>query len=94
MPLGKPAGVACVQLDGNGRCRLFNRPERPAVCSSLQPSAEMCGDDRAHALHWLARLEGATAPTLLGPGHLSAQARLTATTHHAAHTGDGGGGGP
>lgn len=58
----KPAGVACVQLDGAGRCRIFGRPERPDVCRSLQPSAEMCGDSRAHAMHWLARLEAATAP--------------------------------
>ncbi|HOB93892.1 MAG TPA: YkgJ family cysteine cluster protein [Aquabacterium sp.] len=62
MPLGKPAGVACVQLDGAGRCRIFGRPERPDVCRSLQPSAEMCGDSRAHAMHWLVCLEAATAP--------------------------------
>ncbi len=62
MPDGKPAGVACVQLDGQGRCQLFGRPERPAVCSSLQPSVEMCGEERTHALRWLARLEAATAP--------------------------------
>lgn len=62
MPGGKPAGVPCVQLDAAGRCRLFGRPERPAVCSSLQPSADMCGSDRVHAMHWLARLESATAP--------------------------------
>lgn len=59
---GKPAGVACVQLDAAGRCRLFDRPERPAVCSSLQPSAEMCGSSRAHAMRWLTRLEAATLP--------------------------------
>ncbi|UUX96216.1 YkgJ family cysteine cluster protein [Aquabacterium sp. J223] len=62
MPHGKPAGVRCVQLDGDDRCALFGRPERPAVCASLAPSAEMCGADRTHALHWLARLELATAP--------------------------------
>lgn len=60
-PQGKPAGVACAQLDADLRCRLFGRPERPAVCGSLQPSAEMCGDAREHALHWLGWLEGATA---------------------------------
>lgn len=62
MPLGKPAGVPCVQLDGDGRCRIFGQPERPAVCSSLQPSTDMCGDGRPHAMRWLARLESATAP--------------------------------
>jgi hypothetical protein len=62
MPHGKPAGVACVQLDGLLRCRLFGRPERPAVCASLAPSAEMCGPDRAHAIAWLTRLDQATRP--------------------------------
>lgn len=62
MPEGKPAGVRCVQLDAQNRCRLFGRPERPAFCGGLQPSAEMCGADAQQAMHWLARLEAATAP--------------------------------
>jgi len=61
MPDGKPAGVRCVQLDAAGRCRLYGRPERPAVCAELAPAPDMCGDSRAHALAWLARLERATA---------------------------------
>lgn len=60
MPHGKPAGVRCVQLDEANRCRLFGRPERPAVCTSLRPEPIMCGDGRLHALTWLARLEAAT----------------------------------
>lgn len=60
MPQGKPAGVRCVQLDAQDRCRLFGRPERPAVCASLQPSAEMCGADAAQAMAWIARLENLT----------------------------------
>jgi hypothetical protein len=62
MPQGKPAGLACVQLDAQARCRLFGQPGRPTVCGSLQPTAEMCGSDRGHAMQWLARLELATAP--------------------------------
>ncbi|TWI48868.1 hypothetical protein IP92_02261 [Pseudoduganella flava] len=62
MPNGKPAGVRCVQLDDDQRCRIFGKPERPAFCGGLQPSAEMCGVDRQHALRWLADLERATAP--------------------------------
>jgi hypothetical protein len=62
MPLGKPAGVRCVQLDEDDRCRIFGRPERPACCGGLQPSAAMCGESRAQALHWLERLEEATRP--------------------------------
>jgi uncharacterized protein len=62
MPQGKPAGVACVQLDVLSRCRLFGLPGRPAVCGSLQPAPDMCGSDRAQAMHWLSRLEALTAP--------------------------------
>ena len=38
------------------------RPERPAVCRQLLPSAEMCGPDCDHAMAFLARLEALTAP--------------------------------
>lgn len=61
MPDGKPAGVRCVQLDEANRCRLFGRPERPAVCARLHPEPAMCGADRDHAMTWLAALERATA---------------------------------
>ena len=62
MPGGKPAGVRCVQLDEAQRCRLFGRPERPAVCASLEPQPAMCGSSRAEAMAWLTRLERATQP--------------------------------
>jgi hypothetical protein len=62
MPHGKPAGVACVQLDEQLRCKLFGKPERPAFCASLRPSMEMCGNDREEALAFLAALERATRP--------------------------------
>jgi uncharacterized protein len=61
MPRGKPAGVRCIQLDEKDGCRLFGRPERPAVCGGLKPQPEMCGDSREHALFWLRRLETLTA---------------------------------
>ena len=63
MPNGKPAGVRCVQLDADNRCRVFGKPERPAFCGGLQPSVEMCGTDREYAMQWLGDLETATAPT-------------------------------
>ena len=62
MPHGKPAGVACAQLDADMRCRVFGRPERPGFCASLRPSADMCGASRGEALALLALLEAATAP--------------------------------
>ncbi|WP_281050487.1 YkgJ family cysteine cluster protein [Thauera sp. GDN1] len=61
MAQGKPAGMRCIQLDEADRCRLFGDPRRPAVCASLKPSPEMCGDDRAHALRYLDRLEALTS---------------------------------
>ncbi|VVD83175.1 zinc/iron-chelating domain-containing protein [Pandoraea nosoerga] len=62
MPNGKPANTRCVQLDDEDRCRLFGSALRPAVCGSLQPSAQMCGSDRAQAIAWLSALEAMTAP--------------------------------
>ncbi len=62
MPAGKPAGVRCVQLDDQQRCQLFGRPERPAFCASLRPSAEMCGTTRAEAMAYLEWLEASTMP--------------------------------
>ncbi len=65
MPGGKPAGVPCVQLDADLRCRLFGQPERPAVCRQLRPALDMCGpvdDGGRHALRWLGALEAATGP--------------------------------
>lgn len=62
MPGGKPAGVRCLQLTDDNLCSLFGTPERPEVCNRLRPTREMCGDDRDHALTYLAWLEAATAP--------------------------------
>lgn len=61
-PHGKPAGVPCANLDEAMRCRLFDAPQRPAVCGSLQPSEAMCGIDRTQALAWLSALETMTRP--------------------------------
>ena len=59
-PNGKPAGVRCAQLTEDLRCAIFGLPERPAVCTSLRPHPEMCGDSRDAALAYLALLESAT----------------------------------
>jgi hypothetical protein len=60
--ISKPAGVRCVQLTADNACALFGHPERPAVCASLRPAFEMCGDNREHALSWLRLMEHNTAP--------------------------------
>ena len=62
MPHGKPAGMPCVQLDDELRCRLFGKPERPAFCASLRPEPGMCGGSRVEAMALLAVLEAATQP--------------------------------
>ncbi len=62
MPFGKPAGIPCVQLDDDYRCRLFGQPERPAFCASLRPDASMCGASRTEASAILVKLEIATQP--------------------------------
>lgn len=63
MPHGKPAGVACAQLDARMRCRVFGQPERPDFCGRLRPSADMCGGSREQALSLLDELERATQPS-------------------------------
>jgi hypothetical protein len=62
MPRGKPAGVRCVQLSDDYRCRIFGQVDRPACCAGLQPSEAMCADSRDAALRGLAQLEALTAP--------------------------------
>jgi Fe-S-cluster containining protein len=63
MPDGKPAGVRCVQLTEDLRCAIFGRPERPACCSGLAPSADMCGATAQQALAHLSWLERETQPS-------------------------------
>jgi uncharacterized protein len=62
-PNGKPAGVRCIQLDNANGCKIFGKPERPAVCVRLRPNPAMCGDSRDMAISFLNELEIASAPT-------------------------------
>lgn len=62
MPNGKPAGIRCVQLTDDNRCKLFGLPERPAFCVGLQPNEEMCGENAEDASGRLSRLELLTKP--------------------------------
>lgn len=65
-PHGKPAGVRCAQLSQDERCLLFGQPQRPAVCASLRPERQMCGDSAAEAFAYLRQLESATSPEATG----------------------------
>ena len=57
MPNGKPAGVRCVQLTDDHRCRLFGKPERPRVCNQFRAEPEVCGTSYDEAIVLLTRLE-------------------------------------
>lgn len=61
MPKGKPAGVRCIQLTEDNKCKLFGKKERPAVCISLKPSIEMCGKTNEEAYLYLEYLEKVTS---------------------------------
>jgi len=60
MPNGKPAGVRCIQLTSDNKCMIFGKIERPAVCHSLKPSEEMCGNTAEEAYLYLEDLEKMT----------------------------------
>ena len=62
MPDGKPAGVRCVQLTDDHRCKLWGSPDRPEVCNRLRANIEMCGETFEHAMAYLAQLEMNTRP--------------------------------
>jgi Fe-S-cluster containining protein len=60
LPRGKPAGERCPHLTAATTCALFGSPERPAVCTSLRPAPDMCGDSAGAAMAYLVRLEALT----------------------------------
>ena len=62
MPEGKPAGVRCIQLTDDNRCKIYGQPERPQVCNRLRPSEEMCGQNADEAHTYLIHLEEITRP--------------------------------
>lgn len=62
MESGKPAGARCIQLSEDNRCRIFGSDLRPAVCSSLRPSSEMCGTCAAEAMRRISEWEQITRP--------------------------------
>lgn len=59
---GKPAGLRCIQLTDDNRCKIFGLGSRPTVCKSIKPSYEMCGKNNSEALEFLEKLEIETLP--------------------------------
>ena len=65
MPNGKPAGVACINLDPNTHlCTIWGREDYPDVCRRFRAEEATCGSSRAEALALLQVLEIATAGDL------------------------------
>lgn len=62
MPKGKPAGIRCIQLTLDSTCKLFEKSDRPLVCTSLKPSKEMCKASFEDAYLFLSTLEKVTDP--------------------------------
>ncbi len=60
MPDGKPAGVACINLDEFFACRLFGKPERPALCEQFLAEPSICGNSREEAIDIINVLERST----------------------------------
>ena len=58
MPEGKPAGIRCLNLDDDFRCRLYGTPERPSVCIKFKAEPLICGNSREQAMDILTELEG------------------------------------
>lgn len=56
-PNGKPAGVPCVHLDDELRCKIFNHPERPDTCTKFTAETDFCGTNQEEAMKILGDLE-------------------------------------
>ncbi|GLS92262.1 hypothetical protein GCM10007916_33320 [Psychromonas marina] len=63
MPNGKPAGVRCLNLGEDYRCKIFGLPERPALCDGFKANLDVCGTSREEALQLISILEIETSPT-------------------------------
>lgn len=62
MPQGKPAGVACVNLDPvSYQCRIWGQPDYPQACRSFSAERQVCGDNREQALVLINLLEEQTS---------------------------------
>lgn len=57
----KPAGVRCIQLTPDNRCKLYGLKERPQACLDFQPARDYCGHTNEEAMHILSELELSTS---------------------------------
>ena len=63
MPRGKPAGVVCIHLDHERRCRIWGTADYPEVCRRFTPRPDVCGDRNEEAFMLIANLELEDAPS-------------------------------
>jgi len=57
MPDGKPKNIRCIHLDENNKCKLYNSPDRPLVCSKCKPDPDFCGNSFDEAIKIFNSLE-------------------------------------
>lgn len=57
MPDGKPAGLPCIHLADDYKCKLFGKPERLRVCIEFNAEELICGNNREEALRIITDLE-------------------------------------
>lgn len=57
MPSGKPAGIPCIHLSEDLKCKIFDSPERPRVCKGFKAEPLFCGNSREEAIDILSGLE-------------------------------------
>jgi len=60
MPGGKPAGVACIHLQEDYSCGIYE--QRPGVCVDFKAEELFCGNNKLEALGILGRLEQTPYP--------------------------------
>jgi len=60
MKTGKAAGVRCVQLDHDNRCKLWGLASRPDFCDRFVASVEICGQSRYEAMQLITQMERST----------------------------------
>jgi Fe-S-cluster containining protein len=57
MPEGKAANTVCVNLSEDFLCKIFDKPNRPHVCSNFQFDNLICGNSREEAIKIMKSLE-------------------------------------
>lgn len=57
LPDGKPAGIACIHLSEDYSCKIYDQPDKPAVCSKFKADPDVCGTNQEEAMILLSALE-------------------------------------